>query len=224
MVVDQYSYELNVTQVAGTMELGLQLGSQQVALSGAQVGGELRGILTVRDQIIPGVIDDLDKLAYTLADQVNQVHQLGTGLDGVGARDFFTPLALQAGAATSLAVALTDYSQVAAGLTSAPGDNSNALALSDLDSAPLVDGNQTFVAFYSQIASNLGMEISSNQLALSGSQDALTQLSNLRDSTVGVSLEEEMVNLIQYQKSFEAAAKFLTTVDDMMDTLLSIKR
>lgn len=224
LVHDQDYFSLSLNQVAGTTELRLQLGSQQIPLGPDQLAGELRGMLAVRDQLIPGIIADLDKLAYTLADEVNLVHRLGTGLDGIAGRDFFTPMALPAGAATSLSVALNDYRQVSAGLSGAPGDNINALALTDLGSARLVDGTQTFTDFYGQIASNLGMEISSNRVALAGNQDAMTQLSNLRDNTVGVSMEEEMVNLIRYQKSFEASAKFLTTVDDMMDTLLGIRR
>jgi len=52
----------------------------------------------------------------------------------------------------------------------------------------------------------------------------VTQLKNLRDGTVGVSLEEEMINLIKYQRGFEASAKLLSTVDEMLVSVLSIKR
>jgi flagellar hook-associated protein 1 FlgK len=52
----------------------------------------------------------------------------------------------------------------------------------------------------------------------------MTQLQNLRDGVAGVSLEEEMISLIQYQKGFEASAKLLAVVDEMMDTILTIKR
>jgi len=224
LVLDHESYSFNLVPVGNVMELRLQLESQQITLDASTVAGEFRGLLSVRDQLIPGLIDDLDKLAYTMINEVNQVHQLGTGLDGVSGRDFFVPPAVQAGSATSVALAINDYLQVAAGLTSAPGDNANALDLSDLGTALLVDGSQTFSGFYGLIATNLGMEVRSNEVALSGNQDAISQLGNLRDSTVGVSLEEEMVNLIRYQTSFEASAKFLTTVDEMMDTLIGIRR
>ncbi|MDD4457657.1 MAG: flagellar basal body rod C-terminal domain-containing protein, partial [Syntrophotalea acetylenica] len=59
---------------------------------------------------------------------------------------------------------------------------------------------------------------------VSGLEDTMLQMENLRDGKTGVSLEEEMINLIQYQRGFEASAKLLTTVDEMMDTVLSIKR
>ncbi len=224
VVQEQDGYSLSLVRTGNVTGLELQLGSQRIAVAADNLAGEFGGLLKVRDRIIPGLVDDLDKLAYGLAQEVNRVHQLGTGLDGVSARDFFVPPAQQAGAATSLALALDDYRQVAAGRSDSPGDNTNALVLSDLGTAPLVDGSQSFSEFYGQIASNLGMEVRSNQLALTGNQDALTQLNNLRDGKVGVSLEEEMINLIRYQKSFEASVKFLSTVDEMMDSLLSIKR
>ena len=86
-----------------------------------------------------------------------------------------------------------------------------------------MDGSDTFVGYYARIAGDVGVEASRNKLALTGNQDALTQVANLRDNTVGVSLEEEMVSLIKYQKSFEASAKFLSTVDEMMSSLLAIR-
>ena len=200
------------------------MGSQQISLDSGNVGGSFGGLMQVRDELIPGIIEDLDKLAYGLATEVNQVHQWGTGLDGISSRAFFTPPDQPTGAAASLSVAISDYRQVAAGRSEATGDNSNALDLAALGEAKSINGDETFVEFYSSLASRVGMESRQNQLALSGSQDSLEQLNNLRDSKVGVSLEEEMINLIKYQRSFEASAKFVATIDEMMDSLLSLKR
>jgi len=86
-----------------------------------------------------------------------------------------------------------------------------------------MDGSETFVGYYARIAGDVGVEASRNKLALAGNRDALTQVANLRDNTVGVSLEEEMISLIKYQKSFEASAKFLSTVDEVMSQLLAIR-
>ena len=52
----------------------------------------------------------------------------------------------------------------------------------------------------------------------------MVQLENMRDAKVGVSLEEEMINLMQFQKGFEASARFISTVDEMMDTIIGMKR
>ena len=61
-------------------------------------------------------------------------------------------------------------------------------------------------------------------MALGGAKDASVQLHNLRDGFAGVSLEEEMVDLVQYQRGFESSAKFLSTIDEMMNSLLQLKR
>ncbi len=62
------------------------------------------------------------------------------------------------------------------------------------------------------------------QLSFKGSEDALIQLENFRDGLVGVSLEEEMINLIQFQRGFESSAKFLSTVDEMMSVIIDMRR
>jgi flagellar hook-associated protein 1 FlgK len=122
---------------------------------------------------------------------------------------------------------LTDASEVAAaGLaTAAPGDNEAALRIARLEVTHKVVGttNDTFDNFFSQMVATVGIEAARNELALSGAKDATIQLQNLRDGYSGVSLEEEMIDLIQYQRGFESSAKFLATVDEMMTALLQLK-
>ncbi|NTV14069.1 MAG: flagellar hook-associated protein FlgK [Desulfobulbaceae bacterium] len=224
VVQDGDAFSLGLQEIGNVQALQLNLGSQAITLSPDKVGGEVNGLLSVRDQVIPDLINNLDKLAFTMANQVNAAHQLGSGLDGVAGRDFFNPLAVQLGAATSLTVALGNYNQVAAGLGSATGDNTNALAITALGGGLLIDGSYTFSGYYAQLATDLGSEVSSNKMAVVGNKDSLDLISNLRDNTVGVSIEEEMISLIRYQKGYEASAKYLTVVNDMLDTLLNVGR
>ena len=74
------------------------------------------------------------------------------------------------------------------------------------------------------MTSRVGVRTNQNQLNLEGSQDAVVQLENMRDGLAGVSLEEEMIDLIVYQRGFESSAKFLSTVDELMNSLINIKR
>ena len=108
--------------------------------------------------------------------------------------------------------------------TVAPGDNRNALILSNIGDNYLIGGVDSFNSLYGKIAAKVGVESNQNQLSLKGAEDALNQLENFRDGLVGVSLEEEMISLIQFQRGFESSAKFLSTVDEMMTTILEIKR
>jgi len=127
------------------------------------------------------------------------------------------------GMASSLSMNITRTSQIAAGTSSAPGDNTNALAILQLEQKQSL-GNDTFVSYYGKIAATVGVETARNRQAQQGFEDSLIQLQNLRDGIDGVSLEDEMINLMQYQKGFEASAKFLSTVDEMMGTLMTLKR
>lgn len=216
---------LEAQRVNGNVQFAIRPpGGGALSLSPANIGGEFRGLMSVRDSQIPGVIADLDKLAYNLLNEVNNLHQAGSGLDGISGRDFFVPQAVEAGAAGQMAVGLTQANQLAAGLGASPGDNRNALQFAALVNKKAIGGSETFTGFFANLATRLGTEIQQNKLTLQGSQDALVQLENRRDSSAGVSLEEEMINLIKFQKSFEASAKMLSTVDEMMDTLLSLKR
>ncbi|MBW1776916.1 MAG: flagellar hook-associated protein FlgK [Deltaproteobacteria bacterium] len=122
-------------------------------------------------------------------------------------------------------VALNDIRQVAAaGVTpGAPGDNVNALALQALGNAPLIEGSRTFVGDYGRMAAAVGTETRRNAMARDGAADTMVQLENLRESMVGVSLEQEMINLMLFQRGFEASSHFVQTINEMMITLINMK-
>ncbi len=223
LVSDASTMPVITERVGDSLQISLDLGSHKYELNAERVGGEMRGLMYLRDEFIPEKVADLDKLANGIITEVNALHRAGTGLDGITGRDFFAPLAEEAGAAGMIRMNLGSYREVAAGDSGAPGDNTNALRLSALGTARVMDGSETFVGYYARIAGDVGVEASRNKLALAGNRDALTQVANLRDNTVGVSLEEEMISLIKYQKSFEASAKYLSTVDEVMSQLLAIR-
>lgn len=222
------------------LTLNLHAGGVTRELGSQNMGGEIAGLFYIRDDFIPTITDDLNYLAYNIAVAVNAEHNNGAGLDGYVGNFFDDPPNLGAlppgppnawdGAARALTVAITDASSVAAGAIpavagdpAAPGDNSNALVLSNLGEQYLVDGIDTFNSFYGKITSRVGIESNHNLLNVEGAEDAVVQLENVKDGMVGVSLEEEMISLIQYQRGFESSAKFLSTVDDMMNSLINIK-
>ena len=217
--------------IADELQLQVNTGTTLTPIDTTTVGGAFKGLLEVRDQLIPDLESQLDKLAYSLATEVNDLHSTGRDLNDNTGVLFFDALPVTVppanpwdGAANALNVAISSPDQLAAGQTSAPGDNTLALQIAELGSAKIVDGTDTLTGAYSRISAQVGLEAGQNELATAANEDTMTQLKNLRDGKVGVSLEEEMINLIQYQKGFEASAKFLSTVDEMMDTILTIKR
>ena len=206
------------------VNLELDFGTANIPLDRTALGGEFRGLYEVRDVTIPDVVDRLDQLAHTFTTEVNTQHLVGTGLDGVSGRDFFVQSATVAGSASSMAMFISATSQIAAGTSAAPGDNTNALSILQLEQKSMagLGGNDTLVSYYGKIASTVGVEAARNRQAQQGHEDTLVQLQNLRDGIDGVSLEEEMINLLKYQRGFEASAKFLSTVDEMMETLIHL--
>ncbi|WP_316347395.1 flagellar hook-associated protein FlgK [Desulfuromonas acetoxidans] len=219
---------MSSSRVDGLTTLSLDMGATTVELGLDDFGGEIKGLMSVRDNEIPQVRDSLDRLAYTLANEVNAVHEAGVDLDGNPGVSFFsysTSTAADAeawtGAAATLTVAITQTNQVAAGATSSSGDNTNTLAMVALQDDEVVDGS-TFNEFYSQIASKVGLAVDQNTYELETAQDALVQVQNMRDSAVGVSTDEELLLLTQYQTGYRAAAQYINAINEMLDTMLTM--
>jgi len=194
--------------------------------------GEIGGTLQVRDEIVPGYLAKLDEMARQLVTSVNAQHSSGYGLDGTQ-NDFFDPAKITS-ADIALNSSLTANKIAAAGQdptsVSGPGDNTGAVALAKLKSASLsftVAGtttSATMSSFYNAFVSSVGIdaENAANSTAQSGS--FLRQLNALRESNSGVSLDEEMANLIKYQRAFEASAKVINTASEMLDTVMGLIR
>ena len=223
------------TVVSGSdVELQLHAGGTVRNLGTDSLGGEMLGLFNMRDVFVPSIQSDVDRLAWEVSSQVNTQHMAGAGLDGLPAAEFFVdttatvpPAAtIYENAARNIAVLITDANSIAAGLpgTPAPGDNRNALLISGLGEQFSIDGTDNFGSFYGRITSRIGIESNQNALSLGGAEDAVEQLENVREGFVGVSLEEEMISLIRFQRGFESSAKFLSTVDELMESIINLKR
>jgi flagellar hook-associated protein 1 len=186
--------------------------------------GRLKGLLDVRDRTIPSMRVSLDTLASELVTQINQRHRLGFGLDGSTNLDFFAPTGTTAAA---ISVSLTNVRQFAASSTvgGVPGNNVNALALAGLRNTNLVSfGNVTFQEYYSTVAGNFGSIAQGAEGSLRAQEVLHDQLTSQRAAISSVSMDEELANLLLYQRSFEAASRMIVIADEMFQTILSIKR
>ena len=279
-------------------------------------GGEMRGLLDMRDVETLGLIDKLDRLAAGLMEEVNGIHLQGLGLDGSSGNLFYETLtptvtissqnlgaptvtAINASpstvtvdkfqlqfdglgsfdvfnlttnqtVATGLAVGgtvnianglaittggapaagdtvdisisedaalnmalsstvLNDTSKIAAGL-SGTGDGQNALNISNLQNSLVFSsggftpgaGTSTFDDFYNSIISGLGAGSRSSQTILKQQEGVMLQLNTQRESISGVSLDEEMINLIKFQQAYAASARMITVIEEMFDVLQRI--
>lgn len=184
--------------------------------------GEVRGLLDQRDIDLPSRIADLDTLIGQIITDVNTVHAAGFGLDGVGGRDFFT-----GAGASDISVDATvaaDTNAVAAASTAAgvPGDALQAQALSDLQySLSLSGGIATYDEFYESFVSQLGVAVRDASAQATAQQLVVEQLEQARQSVSGVNLDEEMVDLMRYQRAYEAATRLIRVIDEILDSLIN---
>ncbi len=224
LVVGATAYTLTGTATAPNGLTAIQ--SDGMDITSEITGGEIGGLLHVRDTVVPGYQSQIDQLASDVATAVNTAHHAGFDANGDAGGDFFTPPATVAGAAASLSVAdaVNDDPQlIAASGTGAVGDNQTARTIAGLRDAPIaVGGTASPLAAWSQFAYRVGTDVSS-ATASSASHDAvIQQLQQLRDQTSGVSLDEEAANLMRFQRAYEANARYFTTISDTLNTLMNM--
>ncbi|CAB1059679.1 Flagellar hook-associated protein FlgK [Olavius sp. associated proteobacterium Delta 1] len=104
-----------------------------------------------------------------------------------------------------------------------PGDNGNSIAIANLKSARILNSNTaSFDAYYESIIGDVGYEVQQAGAYYGHQSEMVHQLENYRESISGVSVDEEMVNLVKYQNAYQAAAKLITTADEMMQSVLNM--
>jgi flagellar hook-associated protein 1 FlgK len=184
--------------------------------------GEISGLLQVRDQKIPTLLSNLDSLAAGLANAVNTSNQAGFDLNGAaGGNIFVAPPAGGTGAAASLAVQITDPALIAASSDGSPGSNGNLTGMLAIHDQPLV-GGQTPTDYYSNLVFGVGGDISNGTAEQNASQLTLQQLQDQRGSISGVSLDEEAANMVLYQRAYDASARVVSTVNEMMQVAVNL--
>jgi flagellar hook-associated protein 1 FlgK len=104
-----------------------------------------------------------------------------------------------------------------------PGDNGNAIAIANLETAMTMKGNTaTFGAYYESYIGDVGNAVQQAASYYDHQDQMVGQLENYRESISGVSIDEEMVNLVKFQNAYQAAAKLIAAADEMMQTVLNM--
>jgi flagellar hook-associated protein 1 FlgK len=192
--------------------------------------GRLGGLLNIRDSYIPKLRENLNTMAYSYARKFNETHEEGFGVGDyseTSGRKFFEGLddprnvlknlkvtALIQEDPRALATAITGHS---------PGDNVIANRYLKLLHDPLIDRKST-LEFYDTIVGNLGTHSLRSQNDLKASKIVVAQLDGRKESISGVSLDEEATELIKYQHLFAASSKIITTMDELFQVILQLKR
>lgn len=182
-------------------------------------GGELAAQMEIRDVTVQGYIQSLDDVAAAVTQQVNAIYSTGVGRDGNAAGDFF----VDEGSASTIKVnpALVAASKnLATTTTGNSGANDVAKAIAKLQTNPVVDG-QTIGNIYAAFVARIGADSREADTKVETQTSALEQLETQRQYVAGVSMDEEMANMVKFQQSYNAAARIFTVIDEMMDTVIN---
>jgi len=313
----------------GVQVQSVRLATTKYVISEAASGGELRGIIEGRDDILGGFVDDLDRLTAAIVQEFNRIHASGEGLegyesvtarnavqdaavalndpaaglkfppqhgsfqikvtnrltgltetttinvdlDGIGTDTTLDSLRADLDAVADIAATITtdgklkltadpnfdikfasDTSGVLAGLGintfftgfdsgsigvnplvagnqkllatgqgGGPADSSNALLLADFSRQPLASlGDASIEQFYERTVTGVGQSSASETAVTDGLRAFQESLHSQREQFSGVSLDEEAIKMLQFQHAFQAAARMISTVDELFNVLLTM--
>jgi flagellar hook-associated protein 1 FlgK len=189
---------------AGADPVVLQVNGAAVTLTTGQIGGRQRVLGTD----LPGYMSSLDGFVASLRTSVNGQQQAGVDLDGVAGGDFWSGTS-----AETLQVAISDPRKIAAADPAKGGlDNTNASAMAGLDMG---------AGSYRQLITSFGVSVASAQQGSTNQATLVAQVDASREALSGVDQDEEMVNLLAAQRGYEGAARVLTVMDSILDTLIN---
>ncbi|KGX86314.1 flagellar hook-associated protein FlgK [Pontibacillus litoralis] len=220
----------------------LELGGSSVQAQHFASEGKLLGLMETYGMDVdgeavgtyPDMMDELDTMAYTFAKAFNEVHRGGYGLNEIqnGADEeinFFDEPDDVEGFADRIRVSddiIDDPNNIAAAASMNSGDGGNAQLLADVRNEKLdYDGDgepdSTFDSYYQGVIGEMGIQSSEAQRLRHNSETLRLSAGTRRQSVSGVSLDEEMSNMIKFQHAYNAAARNLTTIDETLDKIIN---
>ena len=210
--LSQYG-QVSVTST-GNGQIQVMLGNQSVVTDAtvdwqtppvagfAPGGGQLGALKTLSGTTIPGYLAQLDAVAKTLHDDVNSAY----------GSSFFT-----GDTAATLGTGILAAASITAGSGSSPASGANDLATAV---AALRDSSPA-TAQYGALVRQVGSDADNASRAQSVAQAASDAAEDRRQNVSGVSLDEEMANMLRFQRGYQASARAMSTIDDMLDTLIN---
>jgi flagellar hook-associated protein 1 FlgK len=186
----------------------------------ALTGGSIKGHLFARDGALQTLRDSLDLLASQMVTSVNAVYNPG----GAG-QNFFDPAGTDAGS-IQLASGLSGLNVRASVSGGAAGDGSVAQLISELDiqsfssaTGDAIDG--TMGESYSAAISLFSYSLSQSRMQHENQTSVLNAVRGQRESVSGVSLDEEAAELMKFQRAYQASARVVSVIDEMLDLVVN---
>jgi flagellar hook-associated protein 1 len=198
----------------------------------------------------PDMLADLDKMAYTFATMFNEQHKKGYDLNNSNGLDFFemnvSDVTTGEGAAASIKVSddiMKDLGKIAASSkldangNVETGNGANALYLTMIKDVQITNGSATLPSgisviglpitggtvqtFYQGLIGKIGVDGQQAERMKFNAETLVMSVDNNRQSVSSVSLDEEMTNMIKFQHAYNAAARTITAIDEMLDKIIN---
>lgn len=213
--------------------------------------GALAGMLDVVNNYVPGYQNQLDQVAHSLMGSVNYLMSTGYDLNGNTGSAFFvgtgaSDIQVNPAVAANPSLIAAASSPTPAGSTATNQDGTVAAEVGELPNsqtatlaqpaggwaaggsagawssgATTATGSEADVA-YNQLVSSVGQATSSVSTSLSNQQAVTTNVNSALQSATGVNTDEELTKMVMYQNAYEASAKFISTVDNILQSLISM--
>jgi flagellar hook-associated protein 1 FlgK len=210
--------------VAGANDISNALADPpSLSISGYAVSvdsGSAAGLLATMRTDLPTMSAKVDAVAVAIRDAVNGIYATGFSPDGSTGGEFYTGTD-----AKTLSVVPTDGSTLAIAAAAGTKDGSVARLIGDLSddvkSTAALGGATGPSAQWRNLTAGLGVQLQSLKTAGTVQDSVVAAADDAVTSDSGVNLDEEMTNMMLYQRSYQASARAITTVDDMLDTLIN---
>lgn len=216
-------YELGYTEVSNGNSVVIVPTWEENGQAIDITSGSMYSVMEARDSDIQNELDNLDAIAVAIATSVNEIHQTGYGTDGTTGNNFFAESTSGAQDIALDSYILSDISKIATSSTGEAGDGSVALSIAQIQEAKIMNNNSiTIDDYYASAIGALGIHAQEATNMYENEEAMVQQLENQKASVSGVSLDEEMTLMIQYQYAYQAAAQLITTVDEMIQTIIDM--
>lgn len=217
-----YPLEVEVREAGGVITIGTTGGANITPASGS-----LNALMDVANTDIPGMRQVLDDLAATIVSEVNASHVTGTSPAGTTGVNFFDPTGTTATSINLSADVLASLDAISAGTPDGVGGyrggaNDVALAIAGLRDVEIPAFGATIDEHYNSLVFDVGQGVRSSSDAAAVHGTLADQANIRRMSLSGVSVDEELVKMIEFQTAYQASARVVSTADEMLQSLLTM--
>lgn len=221
LLINNSAEQLELTQIAGSTQPVIQILNKDNIVTFKE--GKFAGLLNMRDNEIQSYKDQLNELATTLMDEVNTVHHEGYDENGAPGGNFFTGNDITDMAVNSQITNDISYIAAASSPIDVAGNGENAKSIADIQDAKIYNDDKTDITvFYQNTLSSLANDAGFSKNITTNQASLVTSYQEIVESVSGVSMDEELADLLKYQQTYQSAAKFISIVNTFMDTLLTI--